>query len=36
MESTSKRVEIMPAKRRAMILERLRKDGAASILVGKS
>lgn len=32
MESTSKRVEIMPAKRRAMILERLRKDGAASIL----
>lgn len=32
MESQSKRVEIMPAKRRAMILERLRKDGAATIL----
>ena len=32
MEIQSKRVEIMPAKRRAMILERLKKDGAASIL----
>jgi DeoR/GlpR family transcriptional regulator of sugar metabolism len=32
MDTLSKRVEIMPAKRRAMILERLRRDGAASIL----
>lgn len=32
MEIQSKRVEIIPAKRRAMILERLRRDGAASIL----
>ena len=32
MEVQSKRVEIIPAKRRAMILERLRRDGAASIL----
>lgn len=32
MEIQSKRVEIIPAKRRAMILERLRKDGAASII----
>src|SRR5438876_5371680 len=32
MELQSKRVEILPAKRRAMILERLRRDGAASIL----
>ena len=32
MEIQSKRVEIMPAKRRAMILDRLRRDGAASIL----
>jgi DeoR/GlpR family transcriptional regulator of sugar metabolism len=32
METQSKRVEIIPAKRRAMILERLRRDGAASIL----
>ena len=32
MDTPSKRVEIMPAKRRAMILERLRRDGAASIL----
>lgn len=31
-EVQSKRVEIIPAKRRAMILERLRRDGAASIL----
>ncbi len=32
MEAPSKRVEIIPAKRRAMILDRLRRDGAASIL----
>src|SRR5438876_6612051 len=32
MELQSKRVEILPAKRRAMILERLRRDGSASIL----
>ena len=32
MDTSSKRVEIIPAKRRAMILERLRRDGAASIL----
>src|SRR5262245_3824096 len=32
MDTPSKRVEIIPAKRRAMILERLRRDGAASIL----
>jgi DeoR/GlpR family transcriptional regulator of sugar metabolism len=32
MDTPSKRVDIIPAKRRAMILERLRLDGAASIL----
>ncbi len=32
MEIQSKRVEIIPAKRRAMILDRLRRDGAASII----
>lgn len=31
MEYSSKRVDIIPAKRRAMILDRIRKDGAASI-----
>jgi DeoR/GlpR family transcriptional regulator of sugar metabolism len=31
MDSQTKRVEIIPAKRRAMILEQLRADGAASI-----
>ncbi len=31
MELRSKRAEIIPAKRRAMILERIRKNGAASI-----
>lgn len=31
MDAYSKRVEIIPAKRRAMILDRVRKSGAASI-----
>ena len=31
MEISSKRVEIIPARRRALILERVRKNGAASI-----
>ncbi|SKA23789.1 DeoR/GlpR family DNA-binding transcription regulator [Consotaella salsifontis] len=31
MEASSKRVELIPAKRRALILERIRVEGAASI-----
>lgn len=31
MSAPSRRVEILPAKRRAMILERVRRDGAASV-----
>jgi DeoR/GlpR family transcriptional regulator of sugar metabolism len=32
MDSPTKRVEVIPAKRRALILERIRKNGSASII----